>query len=90
MAAYAKDFPEEFHWATGATAPALLHQLLSAIEAGCGLSIRQPARLVDRGPATAASVGPAHTLRFERGARAETSLAPPSHIRGVYGLPEIW
>ena len=33
--AYARDFPEDFHWGVGASAPALLHHLLSAIEAGC-------------------------------------------------------
>jgi len=30
--AYAEDFPEEYFWATGAQAPALLYNLMSQIE----------------------------------------------------------
>jgi hypothetical protein len=52
--AYAEDYPEEFWWATGAQAPALLHHLLRTIDAACRPEAqskpRPVVRLVDRKP----------------------------------------
>ena len=52
--AYADDFPDEFFWATGAQAPALLNHMLSTIDAACRpekqSKPRAPIRLVDRKP----------------------------------------
>jgi len=52
--AYAEDFPDEFYWAIGAQAPALLQHLLSTIDAACrppSQSKPRPVlRLVDRKP----------------------------------------
>src|SRR6266581_9125360 len=52
--AYADDFPDEFFWAIGARAPALLNDLLSTIDAACRpeqqSKPRAPIRLVDRKP----------------------------------------
>ena len=33
--AYQEDFPEEFYWAVGATAPVLLHRLMVGIDCAC-------------------------------------------------------
>jgi hypothetical protein len=52
--AWANDFPEEFHWATGMQAPVLLHHLLMEIDISCrpdGAAKPRPViRLVDRKP----------------------------------------
>ena len=51
---YANDFPDDFFWAIGAQAPALLHDLMIAIDSSCrpdAQSKPRPAiRLVDRKP----------------------------------------
>jgi hypothetical protein len=51
--AYCEDFPEDFHWATSAQSPLLLHHLIMAIEIGCRpdkAKQRGFTRLVDRKP----------------------------------------
>ena len=52
--AYSEDFPEEFFWAIGPQSPALLHNMLMAIDACCRpeqqSKPRPPIRLVDRKP----------------------------------------
>jgi hypothetical protein len=52
--AWAEDFPEEFHWATGVQAPVLLHHLLMEVHVSCrpdATSKPRPIiRLVDRKP----------------------------------------
>src|SRR3954470_1765271 len=52
--AYADDFPDEFFWAIGPQAPALLNHMVSAIDAACRpekqSKPRAPIRLVDRKP----------------------------------------
>jgi hypothetical protein len=52
--AYAKDFPEEFFWATGAQAPWLLANLVLTIDSACrperASKPRGTIRLVDRKP----------------------------------------
>ena len=40
--AYSEDFPEEFFWAVGAQAPALLHYLLSILDRACRAEPRVP------------------------------------------------
>ena len=35
IGAYEKDLPDEFYWAVGAQSPALLHNLMSSIDATC-------------------------------------------------------
>jgi len=35
MDAYHDDFPDEWHWAAGGQAPALLHHLFMAIDMAC-------------------------------------------------------
>jgi hypothetical protein len=52
---YARDFHDEFFWATGAQSPTLLHNLLMVIDAGCRPAGTQSMprvvlRLVDRKP----------------------------------------
>jgi hypothetical protein len=86
--AYARDFPEDFHWAVGSTAPALLHHLLSAIEAGCRPPDLPPqaVQLVDRMPA--ANVRGQRDL--QQGIGCTVRPAAPSQVRSVYGLPELW
>jgi hypothetical protein len=86
--AYAKDFPEDFLWAVGATAPALLHRLLAAIAAGCHPADLLPpaAQPIGRSPAASARVHPA------RAQDTANSVHPgaPAQVRSVYGLPELW
>ena len=52
--AYHDCFPDEFHWATGAQSPVLLHHLIMAIDASCRpdaqTKSRPAIRLVDRKP----------------------------------------
>jgi hypothetical protein len=51
--AYHDDFPEDFHWAIGAQAPALLYHLLMTIDGAAreqGESKSRVIRLVDRKP----------------------------------------
>jgi hypothetical protein len=86
--AYARDFPEDFYWAVGGAAPTLLHQLISAIGAGCRFSrsLLQAVRLVDRKPAANALV---QRDRLRDIAPAVRTTAP-SQVRSVYGLPELW
>ena len=52
--AYVEDFPDEYYWATGAQAPALLHHLMQTIDAACRppskSKQRAAVRLVDRKP----------------------------------------
>jgi hypothetical protein len=47
-------FPEEFHWASGPQAPALLYHLMMSIDCSCRPEAqskpRPPMRLVDRKP----------------------------------------
>jgi hypothetical protein len=51
---YYEDFPEDFHWAIGASAPLLLANLMMAIDASCrpesATKPRPVIRLVDRKP----------------------------------------
>jgi hypothetical protein len=42
--AYAEDFPDEYYWALGGQAPAMLHMLLMAIDAACRESKPPPRR----------------------------------------------
>jgi hypothetical protein len=52
--AYEKDLPDEFYWAVGAQSPALLHNLMSSIDATCRPISRSKAggfiHLADRRP----------------------------------------
>jgi len=52
--AWAEDFPDEFHWATGIQAPVLLHHLLMEVDESCrpdaASKPRPVIRLVDRKP----------------------------------------
>jgi hypothetical protein len=52
--AYEKDLPDEFYWSVGARSPALLHNLMSSIDATCRTISRSRARssirLADRKP----------------------------------------
>ena len=51
--AYAEDFPEDFHWATGSQAPVLLYHLLLTVDAAArkaATSKSRVVRLVDRKP----------------------------------------
>jgi len=54
MDAYHEDFPDDFHWAIGPQAPALLHMLMTIIDAACRSDKeskpRGIIRLVDRKP----------------------------------------
>ena len=51
MDAYHDDFPDEFHWAIGAQAPALLYNLMMSIDLACQPNKqRGTIRLVDRKP----------------------------------------
>ena len=42
--AYAEDFPDEYYWAIGGQAAAMLHMLLTAIDAACRESKPPPRR----------------------------------------------
>jgi hypothetical protein len=52
--AYQDDFPEEFNWAIGVQAPALLYNLMMVIDIACSEDDKRPkgrvVRLVDRKP----------------------------------------
>jgi hypothetical protein len=52
--AYTDDFPDEFYWAVGPQAPALLNHMLSTIDAACHAEAqskpRAANRLADRKP----------------------------------------
>ena len=52
--AWAQDFPDEFHWATGIQAPVLLHHLLMEVDVSsrpdAASKPRPIIRLVDRKP----------------------------------------
>ena len=53
--AYHDDFPEDFHWALGASSPTLLSNLLMAVDAACRSSEQSKSRnvvvrLIDRKP----------------------------------------
>ena len=52
--AYADDFPDEYFWSVGPQSPALLNNMLAAIDASCRpekqSKPRAPIRLVDRKP----------------------------------------
>src|SRR3954451_13770167 len=57
--AYAEDFPDDFYWAVGPQAPALLNSLLQMIDAACRTGSqskpRAAIRLVHRTPEGASS-----------------------------------
>jgi hypothetical protein len=42
--AYEADLPDEFYWSVGAQSPALLHNLMSSIDATCRPILRSKAR----------------------------------------------
>jgi hypothetical protein len=86
--AYARDFPEDFLWAVGTTAPALLHRLLKAIASGCRpADLLPPAeRHASPLPAAGARVHPGRAREIAASVRP----AAPSQVRSVYGLPELW
>jgi len=46
--AYSEDFPEEFQWVIGAQSPALLHNLVMTIDAGCHPETQSKPRSVIR------------------------------------------
>jgi hypothetical protein len=52
--AYESDLPDEFYWSVGAQSPALLHNLMSSIDATCRPILRSKAggfiRLTEREP----------------------------------------
>ena len=51
--AYSEDFPDDFFWAVGPQAPALLHHLLQTVDVACreeGSTKRAVLRLIDRKP----------------------------------------
>jgi hypothetical protein len=48
--AFANDFPDEYFWATGPQAPALLHHLMMTIDVECR-SQPKARRLIERKPA---------------------------------------
>jgi hypothetical protein len=91
--AYARDFPDEIDWALGGQAPALLHQLLLAIDAGRRLSNSLSLRLVPEGKSERDAVQStvvALDQRSSSGSRVEASLTKPSQVHSIYGLPELW
>ena len=82
--AYARDFPDVFCWAMGEQSPILLHQLLSAIDAGCRPSERQLQSLCGREAPAAREP--------DRGqpAKREGSSSAGGQLSATYGLPELW
>jgi hypothetical protein len=82
--AYARDFPDVFCWAIGEQSPILLHQLLSAIDAGCRPSEKQLQILCGREAQAVLKPGrPQPTKR-------EGSSSAGGQLNATYGLPELW
>jgi hypothetical protein len=82
--AYARDFPDVFCWAIGEQSPILLHQLISAIDAGCRPCERQLQSFCGREAMTARQPGERQPAKRERATSASGQL------NATYGLPELW
>jgi len=84
--AYARDFPDVLCWAIGEQSPILLHQLLSAIDAGCRPSQRPLLAICtsERKPR------PAPSSSQLGSAKRAGALAGSGQVNATYGLPELW